>query len=88
MPSVRSLVSKHLAHHSKLIAVILLLSKIMPSYFRYTEKGLVYIIIMAPSSRQPSSCFKYIKLNIYSSCNIYFIFNTEYIYFAAHLYTL
>jgi hypothetical protein len=47
MPSVRSLAFKYLACHSKLIAVILLLNKIMPSYSRYTEKGLVYIIIAA-----------------------------------------
>jgi hypothetical protein len=47
MPPVRSLVFKHLAHYSKLIAVILLLSEIIPTYSYCTEKGLVYIIITA-----------------------------------------
>jgi hypothetical protein len=47
MPPVRFLVFKCLAYRSKLIAVILLLSKIMPTYSHYIEKGLVYIIIVA-----------------------------------------
>ena len=47
MPPVRSLVFKYLAYYSKLVAVILLFSKIMPSYSYCTEKGLVYIIIAA-----------------------------------------
>jgi hypothetical protein len=88
MPPVRSLTFKYLAYHSKLVVVILLFNKIMPSYSRYMEKGLVYIIIAAPSSHQPSSYFKYIKLNMYSSCNIYSVFNTKYIYLTARLYTL
>jgi hypothetical protein len=50
MPLIRSLVFKYLAHRSKLVAVIFLLNKIMPSCSRYKEKGLVYIIIIAPSS--------------------------------------
>jgi hypothetical protein len=45
MPPIKSLIFKRLAHHSKLIAVILLLSKIMPTYSCCVEKGLVYIII-------------------------------------------
>jgi hypothetical protein len=47
MPFIRSLVSEYLAHHSKLIAVILLFSEIMPSCSRCAEKGLVYITIIA-----------------------------------------
>jgi hypothetical protein len=47
MPSVRSLVFKYLAHHSKLIAVILLFSEIMLTCSCYIEKGLVYITIVA-----------------------------------------
>jgi hypothetical protein len=70
MPPVRSLTFKHLAYHSKLIAVILLLGEIMPLYSYYKEKGLVYITITAPSSCQPSSYSKYTVLNIHSSCNI------------------
>jgi hypothetical protein len=88
MPPVRFLVFKHLAHHSKLVAVILLLSKIIPAYSYYAEKGLVYIAIIALFSCYPSSCSKCTKLNIYSSCNIYSVFNAKYIYFTVHLYTL
>ena len=45
MPFVRSLVSKRYAY---IIAIILLFSKIMPTYSRCVLKGLVYIIIIAP----------------------------------------
>ena len=50
MPPIKFLASKRLAYYFKLVAVILLLSKIMPTYSRYTEKGLMYIIIIAPLS--------------------------------------
>ena len=78
MPFIRSLVSKCRAY---IIALILLLGVIMPTYSYYTKKKLVYIIIIAPSGYQPSSCSKYIKLNICSSCNIRSVFNTKYIFF-------
>jgi hypothetical protein len=87
MPPVRSLAFKYLAYHFKLIAVILSLNKIMPSYSRYTEKGLVYIAITALFSQQPSSCSEYTKSNIHSSYNIYSVSNTEYIYLTIYLYT-
>ena len=61
MPPVRSLASKRRAY---IVAVILLLGKIMPTYSCYVSKGLVYVVIIAPSSRQPSFCAKYTKLNI------------------------
>ena len=47
MPLVRSSVFKRTAYYFKLVAVILLLGKIIPTYFYYMEKGLVYIIIIA-----------------------------------------
>jgi hypothetical protein len=47
MPFIRSLVSKHCAY---IVALILLLSKIMPTYSCYIAKGLIYIIITAPFS--------------------------------------
>ena len=50
MPPIRSLASKYLAYYSKLIAIILLFSKIIPTCSYYIEKGLVYIIITALSS--------------------------------------
>jgi hypothetical protein len=86
MPPIRSLVFKHLAHRFKLVVVILLLSKIMLTYYCYT-KGLVYITIAALSSYQPFSCSKCTKLNIHLSCNICSMFNAKYIYLTTHLYT-
>jgi hypothetical protein len=50
MPFVRSLIFKYLAYRFKLIAVILSLNEIMPSYSCYMEKGLVYITIITLSS--------------------------------------
>jgi hypothetical protein len=88
MPLVKSLVFKHLAYRSKLVTIILLFSKIMPSYSCYTEKGLVYIIITALFSYQPSSCSKYTKLNIYLSCNVCSISDAKCVYFTVHLCSL
>ena len=81
IPFIRSSASKRLACRFKLIAIILLLGEIMPTCSRYTEKGLVYIIIIAPLSRQPSFYTKYTKSNIYSSCNIYLVSNTKCIFY-------
>jgi hypothetical protein len=47
MPPVRSLVFKHLAHHSKLMAVIFLFSEIMLTCSCCIKKELVYITITA-----------------------------------------
>ena len=76
MSFIRSLISKRRAH---IVAVILLLGKMMPSYSRYKEKKLVYITIIAFFSCQPSSYIKYTKLNIHSSCNIKLVSNAKYI---------
>ena len=84
MPFIRSLVFKRYAY---IIAVIFLFSEIMPTYSHYVLKGLVYIIIIASLSRQPSSYAKYTKLNIYLSCNIRLVSNTKYIFFI-HSYVL
>ena len=78
MPFIRSSASKCFTYCFKLVAVILLLSKIIPTYLQYAEKGLIYITIMALFSRQPSSYVEYTKSNIRSSCNVYLVFNTEY----------
>ena len=59
----------------------------MPMCSYYTEKKLVCVIIVALFSRQPSSYSKYIKLNMYFSCNIRLVFNTKYtflIYFTTY----
>ena len=74
MPFIRSLASERRAY---IIAVILLLSKIMPSYSYCEEKKLVYIIIIALSSHQPSFCVKCTKSNIYLSCNIRSVSNAK-----------
>ena len=74
MPFIKSLVFTCCA---KLMAAILLLSEIMPSCSCYKEKKLVYIIITALFSRQPSFYIKCTKLNIYSSCNIRLVSNAE-----------
>ena len=77
MPPIRFLVSKCYAY---IVAVILSLGEIMPSYSCYKEKKLVYIIIIALSNRQLFFYSKCIKLNMYSSCNIKLVSNTEYIF--------
>ena len=76
MPFVRFLVSKRCAY---VIAVIFLLSEIMPTYSRYVLKGLVYITIMAFLDCQLFFYTKYTKLNIRSSCDIRLVSNAKYI---------
>ena len=75
MPLIRSLASKR---HTRVVAVIFLLSEIMPTYSRCVLKGLVYIAIIAPLSRQPSFYIKYTKSNIRSSCDVRLVSNTKY----------
>ena len=76
MPPIRSLVSER---HAYIIAVILLLGEIIPSCSHCEEKKLVYIIIIAPFSRQPSFCIKCIKLNMHLFCNIKSVSDAKYI---------
>ena len=87
IPLIRSLASKCLTCCFKLVAVILSLGEIIPTYSRYAEKGLVYIIIIALLGRQSSSCVKYTKLNMRSTCNVYSVSDANYI-FLTRLYTL
>ena len=47
MPPIRSLIFKYSIYYSKLVAVILSFSEIIPTYSCYIKKGLGYIIIMA-----------------------------------------
>ena len=84
MPPVRSLVFKRCA---RIVAVILLLSKIMPTCSCYILKGLVYIAIIAPLGCQSSFYAKCTKLNIRSSCNIRLVSNAKYT-FLMHSYIL
>ena len=68
MPSQRSISST--IYFTYIVALILSLGKIIPSYTRYIKKGLVYIAILTLLSTQPSSYAKYTKLNMQLSCNI------------------
>ena len=77
MPPIRSLASKRRTYT---VAVILLLGEIIPSYSYYKEKKLIYIIIIAPFSRQPSFYIKCTKSNMYSSCNVKLVSNAKYLY--------
>jgi hypothetical protein len=47
MPPIKSLASKY---YTYVVALILLLGEIMPTYSRYAIKGLIYIAITALSS--------------------------------------
>ena len=77
MPFIRFSASKHCTY---IVTVILLLSKIMPTYSRCVLKGFVYIIIIAPLSRQSSFYIKCTKLNIHLFCNIRLVSNAKYIF--------
>ena len=78
MPFVRFLVSKR---RTCIVAIILLLSEIMPICSCYALKGLVYIAIIALSGRQPFSCTKCTKLNMRLSYNVRLVSNIKYAYF-------
>ena len=67
MPPVRSLASKY---YTRVVALILLLSEIMPFCSCCIVNGLVYITIIAPFSHQPSSYFKCMKLNMRLTYNV------------------
>ena len=58
MPFIRFTASER---HTRVVTIILLLGEIMPTCSYCVLKGLVYVIITALSSHQPSSCSKYIK---------------------------
>ena len=87
MPPIRSLASKRTAYCFKLVAVIFLLSKIIPTYFCCMEKGLIYITIIALLGCQSSSYTKYTKSNIRSSYDIRLVSNAKYTFFI-HFYIL
>ena len=70
IPPIRSSASKRCAF---LAISISLNREIINPYFYYTKKGLVYITIINPFSRQPSSYTKCTKLNTYTLCNMYLV---------------
>ena len=75
MPLIRSLVSVRCI---LLTASISLNSKIISPYSYYAKKGLVYIIITAFFSCQPSSYFKCTKANTYSLYNMRLVSTNKY----------
>ena len=86
MPPVRFSVFKY---YTNIVAVILSLSKIMPSCSYYKEKKLVYITILTLFSYQPSFYIKYTKSNIRLSCNIKSVSDAKYIFkFLYNIYSL
>ena len=77
MPPIRFTASKR----RTLLAISISLNReIISPYSRYTKKGLVYIIIADPFSRQPSSYAKCTKLNTYILCNIRSVSLNKYIF--------
>ena len=75
MPPIRSLA---FVHRALLTTSIFLDSEIISPYSYYAKKGLVYIIITALSSRQPSSYSKCTKANTYSLCNMRSVSTNKY----------
>ena len=63
---------------TRIVLTILSLSKVIPTYSRYTKKKLVYITIALPSGRQPFSYAEYTKANMRSSCNVRSVSNIKY----------
>ena len=75
MPPIKSSASERCTH---VVAVILLLSEIMPTYSRCVLKGLVCIIIITLLGRQFFSYTKYTKLNIRLSYDVRLVSNAKY----------
>ena len=75
MPFIRSLAS---VCYILLAASISLNGEIISPYSYYAKKGLVYITIIAFSSRQPSSCSECTKANTRSLCNIHSVSTNKY----------
>ena len=75
MPFIRSLAS---VYYILLAISISLDSEIINPYSYYIKKGLVYIIIIAFFSFQPSSYSKYIKADTYSLCDVRLVFTNKY----------
>jgi len=62
MPPIRSILST--VYYTYIVALVLLLSEVIPLCSRCAKEGLVYVTIAALSSRQLSSYSEYTKSNI------------------------
>ena len=78
MPSIKLSVFKRCTLLAKSIS---LNGEIISSYSRYIKKGLVYIVIINPFSRQPSFYTKYTKLNTCILCDVRLISLNKYTFF-------
>jgi hypothetical protein len=85
MPPIRFTIFKYCV---LLITSISFNREIMSPYSHCMKKGLVYIILVVPSSYQPSFYLKYTKANTHLSCNIHSISFNKYIYLTARFYNL
>ena len=84
MPFIRFSAFKR---RSRLVLLILSLGEIMLLCSYCVEKRLSYIVILAPSGRQPSFYIKCTKLNMCLSYNVRLVSNAKCIYFM-HFYIL
>ena len=78
IPLIRLSMSKC---YTFLTTFISLNKEIINPYSHYVKKGLVYIIIINPFSRQPSSCTKCTKLNTCTLYNMRLISFNKYTFF-------
>ena len=67
-------------YYTYVIAVILLLSEVMPLCSYCVERGLIYVAIAAPSGRQLSSYSKCTSSNMWSSYDVYSVSDTKYVF--------
>ena len=79
MPFIRSSISKRRALFTTFISLD---GEIISPYSHYAKKGLVYIIITDPFSRQPFSYIKCTKLNTRLSYNMRSVSLNKYIFSA------
>ena len=86
MPSIRSSI---LECYTLFTLSISLNREIISSYFYYAKKGLIYIIIIAPSSYSPFFYLKYTKANTYLLCDMRSVSINKYTfsYYCTYLYT-
>jgi len=78
MPKHPSLLQSQ--YHTKTVTFILSSSEVILLYSCCAKEGLVYIVIAALSSHQPSSYSKCTSANVQSSYNVCSISNIKYIF--------
>jgi len=79
IPPIRSILST--IYYARTVALVLLLGEVILLCSCCAKKGLVYVVIAALSSCQPSSYSECTKSNIQSSYNVRSVSNTKYIFY-------